>query len=209
MFERFTNDARHVVVVAGTEADRLGDNYVGDEHILLALCGPRSGAAGAILARCGVTAEAVEQALAAARRGQRPRDPEGAGSGDDDGDRDGDEHDAAVLKTIGIDLDEIRRRTEATFGPGAWGHGALERGDLGRGRVRTGHIMFTKQAKRALARAARESVRQRSPGIATEHILLGVLAQDGSAAVATVQAMRISPTAIQRQVLAGLGQKAG
>jgi len=37
MFERFTNRARNVVVLSQEEARLLGHNYIGTEHILLAL----------------------------------------------------------------------------------------------------------------------------------------------------------------------------
>ena len=36
MFERFTDTARHVVVQAQHDARRLGHNYIGCEHLLLA-----------------------------------------------------------------------------------------------------------------------------------------------------------------------------
>ena len=39
MFERFTNRARHVVVLAQEEARRLQHNYIGTEHLLLGLLG--------------------------------------------------------------------------------------------------------------------------------------------------------------------------
>jgi ATP-dependent Clp protease ATP-binding subunit ClpA len=39
MFERFTNQARRVVVLAQEEARRLNHNYIGTEHILLGLLG--------------------------------------------------------------------------------------------------------------------------------------------------------------------------
>jgi ATP-dependent Clp protease ATP-binding subunit ClpA len=43
MFERFTNRARHVVVLAQEEARRLQHNYIGTEHILLGLLGEPGG----------------------------------------------------------------------------------------------------------------------------------------------------------------------
>ena len=39
MFERFTNRARHVVVLAQEEARRLQHNYIGTELVLLGLLG--------------------------------------------------------------------------------------------------------------------------------------------------------------------------
>jgi hypothetical protein len=52
MFERFTNRARHAVVLAQEEARRLHHNYIGTEHVLLGLLGapgsprPRAGGRG-------------------------------------------------------------------------------------------------------------------------------------------------------------------
>ncbi len=45
MFERFTNRARHAVVLAQEEARRLQHNYIGTEHILLGLLGEPGGVA--------------------------------------------------------------------------------------------------------------------------------------------------------------------
>src|SRR6266566_3796467 len=49
MFERFTNRARHVVVLAQEEARRLKHNYIGTEHILLGLIREGDGVAAQIL----------------------------------------------------------------------------------------------------------------------------------------------------------------
>ena len=59
MFERFTNRARHVVVLAQEEARRLHHNYIGTEHILLGLLGEPDGAAGRALAGFGMSLEAT------------------------------------------------------------------------------------------------------------------------------------------------------
>jgi ATP-dependent Clp protease ATP-binding subunit ClpA len=55
MFERFTNRARHVVVLAQEEARDLHHNYIGTEHILLGLLGEPEGYAGRVLAGFGIT----------------------------------------------------------------------------------------------------------------------------------------------------------
>src|SRR6266702_356785 len=49
MFERFTNHARHVVVLAQEEALRLNHNYIGTEHILLGVIREGDGAAAQVL----------------------------------------------------------------------------------------------------------------------------------------------------------------
>ena len=55
MFERFTNRARHVVVLAQEEARRLQHNYIGTEHLLLGLLGEPDGLAGRVLERIGMS----------------------------------------------------------------------------------------------------------------------------------------------------------
>ncbi len=59
MFERFTNRARHTVVLAQEEARLLNHNYIGTEHILLGLLGEPDGVAGRALAGMGVTLPAA------------------------------------------------------------------------------------------------------------------------------------------------------
>src|SRR5213592_2576101 len=60
---------------AQAEAQRLKDEYVSTEHLLIALAHDRDGAAGRVLAQNGVTAEAVYKALAEVRGTQRVTDP--------------------------------------------------------------------------------------------------------------------------------------
>jgi ATP-dependent Clp protease ATP-binding subunit ClpA len=55
MFERFTNRARHVVVLSQEEARELQHNYIGTEHILLGLIGESGGLAAQALARFDMT----------------------------------------------------------------------------------------------------------------------------------------------------------
>ena len=59
MFERFTERARQVVVVAQDEARALGHNYIGTEHILLGLLREEEGLAARVLESLDVTAEEV------------------------------------------------------------------------------------------------------------------------------------------------------
>jgi ATP-dependent Clp protease ATP-binding subunit ClpC len=56
MFERFTDRARHSIVLAQEEARRLQHNYIGTEHILLGLLDPEQGGVAARVAeRFGLT----------------------------------------------------------------------------------------------------------------------------------------------------------
>ena len=63
MFERFTDRAREVVVLAQEEAGRLGDNYIGTEHILLGLLGAEEGMAARVLESLDITVERVRAKL--------------------------------------------------------------------------------------------------------------------------------------------------
>ena len=59
MFERFTERARQVVVLAQDEARALKHNYIGTEHILLGLLREGEGVAALVLTRVGVGLDAV------------------------------------------------------------------------------------------------------------------------------------------------------
>jgi ATP-dependent Clp protease ATP-binding subunit ClpA len=61
MFERFTNRARHVVVLSQEEARLLNHNYIGTEHILLGLLGEPESIGGQVLAGFGITLEGVRE----------------------------------------------------------------------------------------------------------------------------------------------------
>jgi ATP-dependent Clp protease ATP-binding subunit ClpC len=64
MFERFTERARQVVVLAQDEARTLKHNHIGTEHILLGLLREEDGVAGRVLEALGVTVEAVRAQVA-------------------------------------------------------------------------------------------------------------------------------------------------
>jgi ATP-dependent Clp protease ATP-binding subunit ClpC len=59
MFERFTDRARRVVVLAQDEARMLNHNYIGTEHILLGLIHENEGVGAKALESMGVTLDAV------------------------------------------------------------------------------------------------------------------------------------------------------
>ena len=105
MFERFTDTARHIIVQAQEDARRLGHHYIGCEHLLLAAAATGE-PAGAVLRDHGVTPERIEaEILRTIGRGQTA-DPLGG-------------LDRQALASIGIDLDVVRARIEAAFGPDA------------------------------------------------------------------------------------------
>ena len=59
MFERFTDRARRVVVLAQEEAGLLDHNYIGTEHLLLGLIQEQEGVAAKALVAMGVELETV------------------------------------------------------------------------------------------------------------------------------------------------------
>jgi ATP-dependent Clp protease ATP-binding subunit ClpC len=59
MFERFTDRARRVVVLAQEKARMLGHDYIGTEHLLLALIHEGQGVAAKALESLGISLEAV------------------------------------------------------------------------------------------------------------------------------------------------------
>jgi hypothetical protein len=146
MFERFTKSAGAVVERAQHEALAAGSSGIGAREMLLGVA-TGDGRGARVLAEHGATAEAL--------RGRPATGP----------------LDGAALAAIGIDLDEIRRRAEATFGPGA-----LERGQ----RPHAGHVPISPDGKKALELSLREALRLGDRKIDDGHVLLGVLREGGA-----------------------------
>src|SRR5688572_4025602 len=65
MFERFSGQARHVVVSAQEEARELDHNYIGTEHLLLGLLAASDSLASASLTALGYTRDDVQAKLVA------------------------------------------------------------------------------------------------------------------------------------------------
>lgn len=153
MFERFTYQARRVVVLAQEDARARAAEWIGPDNLLACLC---PALATGVLSDVGIDQADVESGLA---------DAGGAGP------------DRAALAALGIDLDEVRRRVDQSFGPGALDRAAARQ--LAGRRRRGRHLPFTHEAKRALELALREAVRLGDHHIGPEHVLLGVLGVDG------------------------------
>lgn len=180
MFERFTGAARDAVIRAQTEARELGQSPIGTQHLLLALLADENSPTARAVRGPGVTHTSVRTELIR-RVGGPDRDLDPL--------TDADGEDAAALKAIGIDLDQVRRTIEENFGPGAL---RLPRGDAPkrRGLLRRfsssgprGHIPFSARAKKVLELSLREALRLKHTFIAPEHIMLGILREgDGLAA---------------------------
>ncbi len=153
--ERFTSDAREVVVLAQAEARALRHGHIGTEHLLLALLRLDTPTT-AVLRRHGLDHDEVTEAVTAHLGGE--------------------DLDAEALRTLGIDLDAVRDVAEATFGPGA-----LDAPRRGRRRGVAGHIPFTPDAKKVLELSLREALAMHSRTITDGHIVLGLLRGGGTA----------------------------
>ena len=116
MFERFTERARQVVVLAQEEARTLRHHYIGTEHILLGLLREEEGMA------------------------------------------------ARVLESLEITVDRVRAQVVRIVGSGE--------------EVTSGQIPFTPRAKQVLELSLRESLSLGHNYIGTEHILLGLIAEE-------------------------------
>lgn len=203
MYERFTDEARDAIMEAQREARALGHDHVGTEHLLIGLLhlpprgdGPPTeaeplGIGQRVLAGLGVT---LDRARAEAERlvpGQGPGYTEA---------------DAEALRAIGIDVNEVRRRVEEAFGPGALDG----RGGLGRRRPAASAAVrpaFTSRSKQAMELAVRESLRLGHGHIGTEHLLLAIAASEGRSAE-ILQRLDADPAAVRSRVLEQLGRAA-
>jgi ATP-dependent Clp protease ATP-binding subunit ClpA len=148
MFERFTDAARRCVVLAQEESRRIDTGCIGTEHLLIAVAGEPQGLGGKILRDLGATPDDLREDV---RRALEP----GA-------------IDPAALATLGIDFDEVKRRVEETFGPGA----------LARGRATCGRIPFSPRTKKSMELAVRSAVALNDKFIGSEHLVLGLARTD-------------------------------
>jgi hypothetical protein len=185
MFERFTDKARAAVILARAEAAGRGDQ-IRPVYMLHALTAGE-GVAARALAGLDVDADTVERRLDRAAPLRSPLAGE-ADSGDAD-----------ALASIGIDLDEIKRKVEEGFGPGA-----LERAPLTP--QATGRVTMTREAKQSVELAAREARAMRHGYIGTEHLLLGLLGAAernprGDFTAETLRDLGIDPVQARQRVL--------
>ena len=203
MFELFTPEARDAVVEAQIEARALAHDHVGTEHLLLGLLRlpvgrdtravalEPTGLGTRVLAELGITADRVRAEVQAATRGA------GAGLTDED---------AEALRSIGIDVNEIRSRVEKIFGPGALDDPARA-GRQSAGAPAEIGLWFTSRAKQLMETAVVESIRLGHRHIGTEHLLLGVAASDGLC-TAILRSLGTDPSTVRARVLEQLGRAA-
>jgi ATP-dependent Clp protease ATP-binding subunit ClpA len=223
MFERFTGTARLVVVQAQHNARRFGHNYIGPEHLFLGLV-TADDPASALLRDLGLTPERTEAEFSRLT-GSQPDGPPGSKApfrppaGPSAGPLAG--LDAEALAAIGIDLDEVRTRIEATFGPGALSRAVppqqrgparrrlLRRGRRGPGRTgpeaglvtSRGHIPFTPRAKKVLELSLREAVGLGDNYIGIEHVALALFRLRDGVVPHLLASLEVSPETLRAALL--------
>ena len=173
MFERLDSDAQAILTEAIAEAKRMRHGYLGTEHVLIALASSPTVLPEEVRVHLPVSAAAVRDQL-------KREVGTGVGMASDE----------ALLATLGIDLDEIRRRAEATFGPAALDRVSVRprrrwRARLASRRARPrcfpmliDSLGVMPRVKRALERA---SARQPGPASSTG-LLLGIVEDDDAMA---------------------------
>jgi len=165
MFERFTKDARQVVLGAVRKAADCGEDKAGPDYLLLSLVELNEGVGARVLADYGVTAAELQAAITGPTRRAGLTEEE-----------------ITALRSVGIDADEVFRRLEEAFGPTPFDEPPTRqprrRGLLGG--------PFNSQAKKALELSLREAIALHHRYIGTEHFLLALLRQGVPGPTATV-----------------------
>ena len=144
----FTDRVKKVMQLAREESVRLGNDYVGTEHLLLGLI------------------------------------------------REGDGVAVAVLKNLGIDLDDLARNIEKSISSSG---GMMTIGQM---------IPFTPRAKKVLELSLREALALGDHHIGPEHILLGMLREGEGLGVRILVERGVRPDHLRRQVLRTVGKVA-
>jgi ATP-dependent Clp protease ATP-binding subunit ClpA len=173
VFERFEPTARQAFVDARDEARRAGRDRIGSEHMLLGLLA-EPGAASDALTAAGVDLESL--------RARVPRGSHQAPGG----------LDAEGLATIGIDLDAVRRATDAAFGPGALDRAAVP------GQSR---LPVADDAKAGLVQAVRQAQQLGQRQISCGHMLLGIIDQQRNAALTLLAQAGVDIAALRADVM--------
>ena len=249
MFERFTERARKVVVLAQNEAGRLRHGYIGTEHLLLGLIREEEGVAARALTAAGITLDGVrEQVETAVGYGKEPAGAqapftqraknaleaslkEAIGMGHNYigtehlllGLLRGPEDSAAkMISNLGADPEVVRREVMKLLGETPGTRPPRDPGRMERTREvlrrafrrnpREGQYlfqMFTAEGRKVVMLAQDEARRFNHNYIGTEHLLLGLLAYEGSIAARALDALGITLDEAREQVegIVGYGEE--
>lgn len=162
MAQRPSSTNREIMRLAESERRRLGHPYLGDEHLLLGVLAHAANPAAATLCRWGLD-------LATARVDIARIVQQGGAAVRDDTD---------LLRDLGVDVAEMRRRLESTFGTLAVHEAArqVRRRPWWRGRAQHSALCGPPYLiKRAQLIACTTAGKHGHAEIAPEHLLYGVL----------------------------------
>ncbi len=192
MFDRCDADATTVVETALEEARRLGHNYLGTEHLLLALVRHRELLPESV--RVMLPNHAVVLSAAVDTLGAEPAAP-----------------DAELLKVVGIDLDEVRSAVRQTFG-------AKALDQLGRRRVHqpwqpwrrpsrrctsllAGVMSVAPRVKQTLERGLLDAARRQRDALDPAGLLLGMLETEGAMSNELLRRTGVDPDCLHQLLL--------
>lgn len=177
MFERFTQDARGIVLRAVDEAQQLRHPKIGTEHLLLSMLGDEDSGAYAVLHGVGLDHDRVRAEVS------RIVGESGRILTDDD---------AEALRAIGIDLDAVLANVERSLGPDSWTTPPPELERKGIFRRPQRGTRFGPRAKKTLELSLREAIRLDQRRIGSEHILLGLIREGEGLAAQIIVASGVS-----------------
>jgi ATP-dependent Clp protease ATP-binding subunit ClpA len=153
MCERFTQESTAVLVEAQDTAIALGSEYITPSHLLYGCAVGRESTAGEPLHESGITGESILRAFPPlSNQDETKVDPE-------------------ALRAIGIDLANVRRAVDETFGEGAL-ESSPDRRALGASGRKP---RFTPEAKRSVEQSLRVALELHEKCIRPGHLLLGLL----------------------------------
>lgn len=178
MFDQFTELAKRAVVASQDAAISLDHDFIGTEHMLLGLA-CTAGTAGEVLRDSGVDLSRAREETV--RQLAATGIVAGSQSAKD------------ALSSIGIDVGEIQRRADTTFGPGAF---------------QFPRPAYTSHAKQAMILTLQEAKELGTEHVDTEHLLLGILAEGEGLAIQVLTALDVDVAALRPAVLARINQPA-
>jgi ATP-dependent Clp protease ATP-binding subunit ClpA len=178
MFERFTPEAKAVLVEAQDAAIEIGSTYITPTHLFYGCAKGRDSTAGEPLHGVGITGESI---LDVVPQGEHPETS----------------IDRNALRAIGIDYDRVKNAVDETFG-----EGALESSPDRRVRATTGRRPpFTTEAKRSMELSLRVALELHDRRIRPGHLLLALLRLDDDAISRVVEEHGVSVAGLSATVL--------
>jgi ATP-dependent Clp protease ATP-binding subunit ClpA len=172
MFERFTRNARVVVIGAQEVARRHGATHVRPAHLFESLVLQDGTLALQVLAALGAPGSElcrVVRGLGSQYSGVL------------------DAEDAEALRLLGIDLEDVIRRIDQDLNDG---HGP---------NLKT-HTRFSPETKKVLELSLREAMRLGDRFLGTEHVLLGLIRHGDRTVLQTLAAFDLEPSDVRRAV---------